>query len=219
MVDPIAPPQQDRARRTRDKLLTALEALLTERGFEQIAVADIAARAGVAVGSVYSHFKDKTAFLQALLDQRKSLLKARLKAAEQMDAAAQLAAAGGLAPALQMIAQSAMAQVQADAHILRAVYYFARTHPEIDTEEWFALYAKAEAGFGVVLDVYAGEIMITDRATALRMLSYFFNVIFIEAIMFAEAGLNTVGRMSPDALAREAAHMAYGYLITPPSTV
>ena len=79
------PPKQDRAIRTREKLMSALERLLRTQEFENISVQDIAREAGVAVGSVYSHFKDKTAFLEALLAFWREQVEAQLAIAEAQD--------------------------------------------------------------------------------------------------------------------------------------
>lgn len=60
------PPQQARSQRTLEKLLDATAALLAERTFDEVSVADIAARAGVSVGSVYTRFDTKLDILEAL---------------------------------------------------------------------------------------------------------------------------------------------------------
>lgn len=48
-------------------VLTACLELFSEQGFENTSTADIAKRAGVAEGTVYKHFKTKTAILNAIL--------------------------------------------------------------------------------------------------------------------------------------------------------
>jgi AcrR family transcriptional regulator len=52
---------------TRRRLFDALSALLAERGFDQITLADIAATAGVGRTAVYNHFADKEALLVAFI--------------------------------------------------------------------------------------------------------------------------------------------------------
>lgn len=59
-------PKQDRSRTTEERLLSALESLLDEVFFEQVSIKQLAARAGVAVGTVYRRFKDKDALLPVL---------------------------------------------------------------------------------------------------------------------------------------------------------
>lgn len=61
-------PQQARSRRTREKILHAAVACFEERGYDETTTAAIAHRAGIAVGSFYSYFKDKRSILLELLD-------------------------------------------------------------------------------------------------------------------------------------------------------
>lgn len=51
------PAQQARSRKSRDKIVEAFVDLLKEKPFEHISVADIAARADVAVGTLYRVLK------------------------------------------------------------------------------------------------------------------------------------------------------------------
>ena len=53
---------------TRRRLLSAAEALFTRRGYAGTTMADVAARAGVGVGTVYHHFPEKRALLLELID-------------------------------------------------------------------------------------------------------------------------------------------------------
>ncbi|WP_146584594.1 TetR/AcrR family transcriptional regulator [Puniceibacterium confluentis] len=50
-------------------LLDAAESLFAERGMDATSVAEIAALSGCSVGSVYHHFRDKTALLHAILER------------------------------------------------------------------------------------------------------------------------------------------------------
>src|SRR5258707_10246781 len=62
----VRPPLQARSQQTLDRLLDAAEALVSQRGFDDTPVAEIARRAGSSVGSFYSRFADKDALLGAL---------------------------------------------------------------------------------------------------------------------------------------------------------
>ena len=53
---------------TRAAILQASEAVFAERGFQSAKMEDIAARAGVAVGTLYNYFEDRKHLLGALLD-------------------------------------------------------------------------------------------------------------------------------------------------------
>lgn len=52
----------------REALLDAALECFSERGFDATRVEDIARMAGVAKGSVYTHFKDKEALFQGLIE-------------------------------------------------------------------------------------------------------------------------------------------------------
>lgn len=59
-------PMQQRSRATLEKLLSAGVELLRERGYEGLSIAELSARAGVSVGSIYQRFDGKEALFSAL---------------------------------------------------------------------------------------------------------------------------------------------------------
>ncbi len=65
----ISPPRQARSQETLDRLLDAAEALLGEKSFDDVGVAEVAQRAGSSVGSFYARFADKPALLHALQER------------------------------------------------------------------------------------------------------------------------------------------------------
>ena len=62
----IRPPRQARTQETLERLLDAAEALLSEKRFEDVHVAEVARRAGTSVAAFYRRFKDKEGLLHAL---------------------------------------------------------------------------------------------------------------------------------------------------------
>ena len=64
-----------------DAILQAAEEEFSAEGLHTARMERIAARAGVAVGTLYNHFKDKDALLKALLTSRREELVARLDGA------------------------------------------------------------------------------------------------------------------------------------------
>ena len=62
----IRPVRQARSQETLERLLDSAEALIEDKGFDDITVAEIAARAGFSVGAVYSRFHDKQGVLHSL---------------------------------------------------------------------------------------------------------------------------------------------------------
>ncbi len=75
-----AAPRQERSRDKLERVLAATDALLCERLFEDIAMADIAAKAGVAVGTIYTRFRKKDDLLPALFARHDESVAATLRA-------------------------------------------------------------------------------------------------------------------------------------------
>ena len=65
------PPQpvQNRSREKRLRLKAAGLALFAEKGYERTSIDEIAARAGLAVGGFYQHYRSKRQLLLALMDE------------------------------------------------------------------------------------------------------------------------------------------------------
>ena len=208
-------PKQTRAIRTRKNLMAALERLLRTQEFETISVQDIAREAGVAVGSVYSHFKDKTAFLEALLAYWHEQVEAQLEISESQDTKAALVALGSLRAALYEASKAVHAQILENGHILRALQTYARLHPEAEDEDWQSLVVRSFAPIGELLDVFSDEITLTDRDLAKRMLGVFFNTIFIRSALMPQDTLLDVAQLDAETMINEVTDMAYGYLTLP----
>ena len=64
------PAHQDRSKRTLEGILAADEALVGERHFEDVSMAEIAERSGVAVGTLYKRLPNKRAILACLLERQ-----------------------------------------------------------------------------------------------------------------------------------------------------
>jgi len=69
MDEPALTPKQARSRESQRKILDATLALLEDRHFEAMTIADIAEVAGMAVGNFYKRFKNKEALLPHLYAQ------------------------------------------------------------------------------------------------------------------------------------------------------
>ena len=59
-------PQQRRSREKLERVLDAADAVLAEEGADALSMSRVAARAGVAVGSIYAYLPDKHALIEAL---------------------------------------------------------------------------------------------------------------------------------------------------------
>ncbi len=65
-ADRFRVPRQARSRATVDRIVRVTEALLETKAFDEIAVAEIVARAGSSVGAFYARFPDKAVLLDHL---------------------------------------------------------------------------------------------------------------------------------------------------------
>ena len=64
----IKKPVQKRSRKTRQKIIDGATQLFSELGFEETTTSMIADRSGVAIGTVYAHFKDKWQIFLEILE-------------------------------------------------------------------------------------------------------------------------------------------------------
>ncbi|MFJ3706464.1 MULTISPECIES: TetR/AcrR family transcriptional regulator [Streptomyces] len=79
-------PQQARSAATLARVLQAAEEIACDSGLEEMTIAGVAKRAGVAVGTIYRRFEDKEQLIGALtermLERREKYVAERLRAAE-----------------------------------------------------------------------------------------------------------------------------------------
>ncbi|WP_072380510.1 TetR/AcrR family transcriptional regulator [Novosphingobium sp. NDB2Meth1] len=75
------PALSPRAARTRSALISAGFELLAEKPIDAIPIDEVVARAGVAKGSFFNHFADKSAFASAIADEVRLELEDRITAA------------------------------------------------------------------------------------------------------------------------------------------
>ncbi|MEM7199405.1 MAG: helix-turn-helix domain-containing protein [Planctomycetota bacterium] len=123
---PARQPQQDRSRRTRDKILAATEALLRQKTFEQVTVSAIVRRAGATVGSFYNLFDDKDALLPHLYQRHAAAMEAAVAALEQRVAARRR----GLVPVVRDVVAAIVALHQQQHGLLRALVLRGQTQPQ-----------------------------------------------------------------------------------------
>src|SRR5258708_17537090 len=64
----------------RDRILDVAVALAEEGGFENVRQRDVAAKAGVALGTLYKSFRSKEDILTAALDRESEMLERRMEA-------------------------------------------------------------------------------------------------------------------------------------------
>ena len=144
--------------RTREKLIEATLAVIAERGFAGASLDEIAARAGVTTGSVYSNFRGKAELVWAAASRRSLRL------------APELAPGASLREHARAVAHAVMAilpQARADGAFHRDLQLYVRTDPDLSarqTQQYAELFdeiaAQLEAAHG-------DELVIPPRSLAL----------------------------------------------------
>lgn len=105
-----SPAQRSRSE-TRSRLLAAGRSLFAERGLHGVTTHDIAARAGVAAGTFYLHFRDKRELLRVIATETIALLRERLDLATR-DARGSREAVPAFSDALLAFAEEHRERVQ-----------------------------------------------------------------------------------------------------------
>lgn len=72
------PPRQARSRETLERILAAVDELLQEELFEALSMAEVARRAGVSVGTIYTRFRAKDDLLPALFARHQAAVGERV---------------------------------------------------------------------------------------------------------------------------------------------
>jgi AcrR family transcriptional regulator len=81
-------PKQQRGIETRERIVMAALELFAENGYHRTNAKQIAARAGVAVGSFYAYFKDKKDLFKAALEEYARVITGRIASPRAADIAA-----------------------------------------------------------------------------------------------------------------------------------
>lgn len=68
MAKPTRIPRQERSTKTRERIIAGARACFASRGYDATQTRDIAAEAGVSVGTFYEYFNDKAAVFRSVLD-------------------------------------------------------------------------------------------------------------------------------------------------------
>ena len=130
--DLVHTPKQTRSQDTQERVLKALEELLSERFFEQITIRDLAARTGVSSGTIYRRFKDKEALLPVLYERFDHSIS---EWAEEFWDDFDLDAETRLGPRIRHLVGKHVVFYTAHAPILRNVYLHMRLHGELSLED------------------------------------------------------------------------------------
>ena len=179
---------QPRARATREALLAAGRALLEDRDFDAMSIAELAGAIGLSVGSFYGRFHDKASYFVLLQERVTAEWLARAR-----DLLARLADTRSPARIIEAVCATLVDLFRRDRGFVRAVLKYASNHPD----GWMLMRRTGE--------VFVGE-MVSTLAPRLAMQMLFGTVV--------NAVLNDPGpyRLADTRLERELAQAVSAYL-------
>jgi AcrR family transcriptional regulator len=160
----VKPPVSPKRQRTRAALIEATGALVAERGLGGVSLDDIAARAGVTKGAIYSNFRTKAELLWEAIDRRRLHLDAPLAPGDAKATARNVARA--------LMAQ--LPQAKAEAAFYAELQAYIRTDPQMRAQQaaqqkaqFDEMARRLEAGFGERLRVPARVLGLAVQALLL----------------------------------------------------
>jgi AcrR family transcriptional regulator len=204
MVPARRPPQQARSRVSEQKLVDAARSLLAERSWEEAAVADIAARAGLTVGAFYARFPSKEALFRHL--ESLAFDQSRLKVARIIELADRGASPLEL---LRELVRSNVRIYRENAALVRALVV--RSHVDAELRE--RLRELSRENFAIVgrALVRAGTVDHEDVRSALEFALYAERSVLREAVLFGE-GWSKERQWSDERIVEETVRLIARYL-------
>jgi len=163
-------PQQQRSRKTLEKLLAATLATFEAHGLEGATIPRIAQQARVSVGSVYRRFEDKDALFRA------ALLRLLEKGVEtnRQNLRPEMFAGMSIEIVTRLLVRSLIHQFRVQPGVLRALENFLQHHPNLDfRERALALIAESYQRIAAILLIFREKITHPDpeRAALFAILS------------------------------------------------
>lgn len=200
-------PVQGRSERTLETLLDAAERLLETRSFEDLTMADLAAEAGVAVGTIYTRFESREAILPYLYERYQRDLHQRVE--EALDPGRMTGL--DLRARVERIVDLAVRLYRTRRGLWRAVALYACRRPEaIKTEDRRRRGVMLER-FAALLLARRREIAHADPGRAVAFALSAMTAICKDRILFDDAIRGMYPRLSDRQLKRELVGMMFRY--------
>jgi AcrR family transcriptional regulator len=145
LAKPITENSKGRRDQMRERVLEAAEAVISTKGLAGLKARDIAARAGCALGAIYTVFEDLNELILGVNQRSLARLEAALSTPKEADGEAEL----------QRLAQAYLSYAQDEEPRWRALFEH-RLPPEKPLPDWYArdrdrLFALAEAPLASLL--------------------------------------------------------------------
>ena len=210
--------KQDRSRRTREVLLVALEELLKERPFEDIGVVEIADKANVSTASIYRRFDKRDGLIPALFD----LYVQRMQEWYQQESVTNelhIIASEGLSlrSFINANVRLLIRLIRDLKHLSRPMFIYGRMRPDLISNKVVHQLQSALENSRQILEQYRDEIKKEDLRRSAQFITYFFQTVPYDYILFRDETVLPGLELSDEIFARELSDFIYGYLITPSS--
>ncbi len=202
------PASQQRSQDKRDRILSAMDALLTKQSLAAIGVAELARKARVSPATIYQRFSNVDATASVLMELYYVKVEEWAKRPRKPPRKPLT-----LLEALHAIAADAWDQVEALGHIMRPAYLYSRQRPDRVGPEWTRLEKLAQAGFKAFLQQHAAEIRVENVEAAASVICGLFNLQLLGPLLHGEeARYRSLGR---EEFAGTLATLAWRYLAFP----
>jgi AcrR family transcriptional regulator len=165
------PASQQRSQDKRDRILTAMRALLEVRPFAEIGVSDLAREAQVPAATIYQRFSNTDATASVLLELYYREVEAWARAPQR-----RRPQAATPFEALMNVAAEAFDQVAALGRLMRPAYLYSRQHPDRVGPEWQRLEQLALQGFRGFVAVHVPHLDAKAQQDAARVLCQLYNL-------------------------------------------
>lgn len=199
LPDTLAP-KQARSERTRQRILAAALALLADKHFEAITIADIARKADMAVGNFYKRFKNKEALLPHLYEEYNRRFQAF---------AGRQRSPGAEEPGWRAVIGLTVAFFQENKGLIRALHLHSRLNPDLvppgSDQERQGLY-------GAIVELVSKPGLSEDaRQTKARMASLVMISSILEAVLYPDRTPAVAAQVGGETLVDELTELLEGY--------
>lgn len=210
----VRPPQQERSKRTLERILRATERLLEKRAYEEISVQAIVRGARTSVGAFYTRFPDKAALLTALYDRYAAGVEEHIEAwrADRPDPDP------GLAGAARWVAEYLVDSFRGRRNLLRALALHVRQHPDEVDPDMSAQRLAQHRFLELALLEHRERIRDAQPERAVRTAIFLAACACRERILFHETPHARALEQSDDRLISDLTRMLAGFLLCPEPT-
>ena len=200
-------PQQRRSAATLDRILVATEALLRQRPFSQISIAEIVGDARTSAGSFYARFPDKDALLPALYQRYETTM---AEHTEGLTSGADWPP-DSLKSTTELIVRYFVSFFRGRLELLRALALHVREAPEVGPQSSTRRAAQHRVFVDAIL-AHRSEIAHPDPARAAELGLYLVVCACRDRILFGHSTHAVAVNLSENELVTETARMLCGYL-------